>query len=235
VKRIRPQSLEPIDRTKEMRTPALWFAEGVTNTYASYALVRTGLWSKTQFLQDLSGQIMDLQSRPARNWQSAEESSLVAWFEKYPLYNGPDISVSYYDKGQLLGLGLDLMIRDRTDNQASLDDVMRTMNDEYAHRGHFYSDSDGIRAAAEQVIRQAKPSANVDLSDFFRRYVSGTDELPYADWLNVAGLVLKVSGQHHEVEESSQPTDRQKRILSSLISGQTTSNLQIPAARAAGR
>ena len=76
VKRIRPQSLEPVDYSKEMYTRSLWFAEGVTNTYAAYTLVRTGLWTKEQFLQDLSEQINELQSRPAHRWQSAEESSL---------------------------------------------------------------------------------------------------------------------------------------------------------------
>ena len=59
VKRIRPASLEPVDRTREMYTRALWFAEGVTNTFSSYALVRTGLWSKQEFLHDLSQQITE--------------------------------------------------------------------------------------------------------------------------------------------------------------------------------
>src|SRR5262249_13177615 len=135
VKRIRPQSLEPLDRTREMWTPSLWFAEGVTSTYASYTLVRAGLWTKARFLQDLSTQITELQSRPARRWQSVEESSLITWFDKYELYNGPEMSISYYNKGQLLGFSLDIVIRDRTDNRAGLDDVMRAMNEQYAHRG----------------------------------------------------------------------------------------------------
>ena len=66
VKRIRPQSLEPVDYTKEQYTRALWFAEGVTSTYASYTLVRSGLWAKDQFYADLASQIGDLGSRPAR-------------------------------------------------------------------------------------------------------------------------------------------------------------------------
>jgi predicted metalloprotease with PDZ domain len=219
VKRIRPQSLEPLDRTREMFTPALWFAEGVTNTYASYTLVRTGLWSKSEFLEDLSDQIATLETRPAHLWQSAEESSLTTWFDKYALYNRPEFSVSYYNKGQLLGLGLDLVIRDATDNRASLDDVMRRLNRQYAQRGRFYPDSLGVRMAAEDVIRQFRPDGAADLSDFFRRYVAGTDALPYADWLQVAGLMLKGSGDHREVQEVPQPTERQRRILASLLSG----------------
>ena len=117
VKRIRPQSLEPVDYTREMFTPSLWFAEGFTNTYAAYTLVRSGAWNQGQFFADLTEQINELEARPARHWQSAEESSLDAWFEKYPLYNEPGYSVSYYNKGQLLGVGLDILIRDATDNR----------------------------------------------------------------------------------------------------------------------
>jgi len=135
VKRIRPASLEPVDYTHEMYTRALWFAEGVTNTYAAYALVRTGLWSKQEFYQDLSGQISELEGRPAEQWQSAEQSSLDAWLEKYALYNQPQRSVSYYTKGQVLGVLLEIIIRDRTDNQKSLDDVLRTMNRDFANKG----------------------------------------------------------------------------------------------------
>src|SRR5215472_3456865 len=100
VKRIRPASLEPVDYTHEMYTRALWFAEGVTNTYGSYALVRSGIWSHHDFYQDLGAQITELESRPADQWQSAEQSSLDAWLEKYALYNQPGHSVSYYTKGQ---------------------------------------------------------------------------------------------------------------------------------------
>src|SRR6202007_1761131 len=87
VKRIRPASLEPVDYTHEMYTRALWFAEGVTNTYGSYALVRTGIWSKQEFYQDLASQITELETRPAEQWQSAEQSSLDTWLDKYALYN----------------------------------------------------------------------------------------------------------------------------------------------------
>src|SRR5262249_52888416 len=132
VKRIRPASLTPVDYTHEQYTRALWFAEGVTNTYGSYTLVRTQLWDKAQFYVDLSQQISELETRPANGWQSAEESSLDAWLEKYPLYNRPQESVSYYAKGQILGFLLDILIRDRTNNERSLDDVMRTMNMDFA-------------------------------------------------------------------------------------------------------
>lgn len=185
VKRIRPQTLEPVDFTKEQYTRALWFAEGVTSTYAAYTLERSGLSSKEKFYGDLAAQISELDSRSARLWQSVEESSLDAWLEKYDDYRQPDRSISYYNKGQIVGEMLDLAIRGATDDHKSLDDVMRLMNDEYAKKGKFYNDSDGIRAVAEEV-------AGTSFADFFQHYVAGTDEIPYDQFLGYAGLELKV-------------------------------------------
>jgi predicted metalloprotease with PDZ domain len=195
VKRIRPRSLEPVDFTKEMYTRSLWFAEGVTNTYGAYTMLRTGLWSTQQFYGNLAAQISELESRPAHRWQSAEQSSLDVWFEKYPLYNRPEESVSYYNKGQLLGVTLDILIRDTTDNHASLDDVMRALNEEFARRGRFYNETEDLRAVAEGVIRKKAPSAKADLREFFTRYVSGTDEIPFDDLLGRAGLSVRDTGQ----------------------------------------
>ena len=185
VKRIRPQSLEPVDYSKEQSTRALWFAEGVTSTYAAFTLERTNLWSKAQFYDDLATQISELESRPAHAWQSVEESSLDAWLEKYDRYNAPDRSISYYNKGQIDGVLLDLAIRDSTDNHKSLDDVLRTMNAQYAQAGKFYDDSAGVRGAVEEV-------AGKSFQDFFRRFVAGSDEIPYDDFLAIAGWQLKI-------------------------------------------
>jgi predicted metalloprotease with PDZ domain len=184
VKRIRPASLEPVDYTKEQYTRALWFAEGVTSTYAAYTLARSQLWSKEQFYLDLSQQVSEVESRPANHWQSAEESSLDAWLEKYPLYNRPQESVSYYAKGQVLGVLLDILIRDRTDNQRSLDDVLRGMNGEFAKKNKPYRDSLDIRLMTEQV-------AGGSFEEFFRKYVSHTEPLPYSQTLLLAGLDLR--------------------------------------------
>lgn len=186
VKRIRPATLEPVDYTKEQYTRALWFAEGVTNTYGSYALVRTGIWSKDRFYQDLGEQITELESRPANRWQSAEQSSLDAWLEKYQLYNQVDYSVSYYTKGQVLGDLLDILIRDRTNNAKSLDDVLRAMNKDFAKQEKFYRDSLDVRLEAERI-------AGGSFEEFFQKYVSGTEPVPYQQVLSLAGLELRTT------------------------------------------
>ena len=186
VKRIRPATLDPVDYTKEQYTRALWFAEGVTNTYGSFTLVRTGIWSKDRFYDDLGQQITELESRPANHWQSAEQSSLDAWLEKYQLYNQPDYSVSYYTKGQVLGDLLDILIRDRTSNAKSMDDVLRAMNQDFAKQGKFYRDSLDVRLEAEKI-------AGGSFEEFFKKYVAGIEPFPYQQVLSLAGLELRTT------------------------------------------
>ena len=188
VKRIRPATLEPVDYTKEQYTRALWFAEGVTSTYGSYTLVRSGIWSKDRFYEDLGEQITELEGRPANRWQSAEQSSLDAWLEKYQLYNQPDYSVSYYTKGQVLGDLLDILIRDRTNNAKSLDDVLRAMNKDFAKQGKFYRDSLDVRLETEKI-------AGGSFEDFFQKYVAGNEPFPYQQVLGLAGLELRATEQ----------------------------------------
>jgi predicted metalloprotease with PDZ domain len=183
VKRIRPQSLEPVDYTKENYTGALWFSEGVTSTVQGYIQLQAGLLEERRYLQRLGEQITTLQQRSAHRTQSAEESSLDAWLEKYTYYRQPDRSISYYNKGELLGVLLDLKIRDASKGTASLREVFHWMNEHYARQGKFFDDSEGVREAAQTVC-------NCDLREFFERYVGGTDEIPWDDLLSGVGLRL---------------------------------------------
>jgi predicted metalloprotease with PDZ domain len=181
VKRIRPQSLEPIDYSKENYTRALWFSEGVTSTVEDIILVRAGLLDEPGFLRKLSEQITELEQRPAHLTQSAEVSSLDAWLEKYPYYREAERSISYYNKGDLLGVLLDLKVRDASVGKASLRNVFQWMNENYARQGKFFPDSAGVRAAAENV-------SHGDLAAFFAKYVAGLDEIPWDDFFKTVGL-----------------------------------------------
>ncbi|MGA8763730.1 MAG: hypothetical protein WB562_12765 [Candidatus Sulfotelmatobacter sp.] len=181
VKRIRPQSLEPVDYTKENYTRALWFSEGATSTAADTILLRSGLIDERHFLDELAGGIGELQGRPAHLTQSVEESSLDAWLEGDTYYRRPERSISYYNKGELLGIVLDLAVRDASHGQASLREVFQWMNQNYARKGRFFQDSDGVREAAEAV-------SHADLGWFFSKYVSGTDEIAWNDFFLTVGL-----------------------------------------------
>lgn len=183
VKRIRPQSLEPIDYTAENYTTALWFCEGVDTTVSEQIRLRAGLIDERRYLDHLGQAITELENRPAHLTQSVEQSSIDAWLEKYPYYGLPERSISYYNKGELLGVVLDLAIRDASHDQASLRDLFRSMNEGYAKQGKFFADSGAIEQSAEML-------SHTDLKTFFAKYVSGTDELPWDDFFAPAGLRL---------------------------------------------
>jgi predicted metalloprotease with PDZ domain len=181
VKRIRPQTLEPVDYTRENYTRALWFSEGVTSTAECTIQLRAGLLDEKRYLYRLGGEIAELERRPAHLTQSAEESSLDAWLEGDSYYRRPERSISYYNKGELLGVMLDLAVREASHEKASLREVLQWMNTNFAQKGRFFNDSDGIREAAEAV-------SHADLSWFFTKYVAGTDEIPWNDFLRSVGL-----------------------------------------------
>lgn len=181
VKRIRPQTLEPIDYTKENYTRALWFSEGVTSTVEEIIQLRAGLTDEKQYLGNVGDQISELEHRPAHLTQSAEDSSLDAWLEGFNYYRRPERSISYYNKGELLGIMLDLAIRERSHDQASLREVMQWMNVNYAKKGRYFDDSNGVREASEAVC-------HCDLGSFFTKYVAATDEVPWDDFLRYVGL-----------------------------------------------
>jgi predicted metalloprotease with PDZ domain len=183
VKRIRPQTLEPIDYARENYTRALWFSEGCTSTAADFIELRAGLIDEAHFEQGLAAGIGELERRPAHLTQSAEESSLNAWLEGDAYYRRPERSISYYNKGELLGITLDLAVREASHGQASLREVFQWLNQNYAKKGRFFADSDGVREAAEAV-------SHADLGWFFTKYVAGTEEIPWNDFFRGVGLHL---------------------------------------------
>jgi predicted metalloprotease with PDZ domain len=183
VKRIRPQALEPVDYTRENYTRALWFSEGCTSTAADIIQLRSGLIEERRFELQLASEINELEGRPAHLTQSAEESSLDAWLEGHASYQRAERSISYYNKGELLGIMLDLAVREASHGHASLREVFQWMNQNYAKQGKFFPDSEGVREAAEAV-------SHSDLKWFFEKYVAGTEEIPWNDFFRSVGLRL---------------------------------------------
>jgi predicted metalloprotease with PDZ domain len=181
VKRIRPQSLEPIDYTKANYTRALWFSEGCTSTAADFIELRAGLLDEHHFEDALAAGIGELERRPAHLTQSAEESSLDAWLEGDAYYRRPERSISYYNKGELLGIMLDLAVRQASHDRESLREVFQWMNRNYAQKRHSFPDSDGVREAAETIT-------HANFAEFFSKYVAGTEETPWNDFFLFVGL-----------------------------------------------
>ena len=185
VKRIRPQSLEPVDYQGENDTRVLWFSEGVTSTVGDILLARAGLIDEAAYLQRVGAEITELQRRPAHTWQSAEESSLDAWLEGIPFYRSPERSISYYNKGDILGVLLDLRMRELTGGRKSLRDLFQWMNDHYAKKQLFFPDSAGVQEVAETVT-------GLGFTEFFRDYVAGTKKISYDEFFRFAGLRVNV-------------------------------------------
>jgi predicted metalloprotease with PDZ domain len=212
VKRIRPQSLEPIDYTRENYTTALWFSEGVTSTVEDIIQLRAGLMKEDAFLQRVGAQITELERRPAHKFQSAEDSSLNAWLEKYNYYRSAERSISYYNKGDLLGVLLDLQVRENSRGHASLREVFQWMNEHYAKQGKFFPDSAGVREAAEAV-------GGGNLQSFFEKYVAGTAEPPWDDFFRTVGL--QVVRKAVTVADPGFVAERSFDLLPSVLSVQS--------------
>ena len=182
VKRIRPRPyLEP-DWTRPIPTPALWFSEGFTSYYGGLILLRSGLHSPSRFFRSIAGRIRVIESRSSHRALSVEEISADAWRYPEPTYLLAENSYSYYSKGAVLAFLADLRIRSETKGRRSLDDVMRFLNWFYAKPGKGFEPAD--------LPRVFSSVCECDFSEFFESYVSGTDALPYEEYLALAGLEL---------------------------------------------
>jgi predicted metalloprotease with PDZ domain len=187
VKRIRPDALGPFDYTKENYTKLLWVAEGITDYYADLLVRRAGLITENEYLTATARAIQTLQNTPGRKEQTVEDSSFDTWIKFYRQdENSINSQVSYYDKGAILGLLLDLEIRQRSKNGKSLDDVLRYLYVEFFKKNRNYTPAD-FQKACELM-------AGSSLEDFFNRYVRGTEELNYSVALEAAGLRLDTTG-----------------------------------------
>jgi predicted metalloprotease with PDZ domain len=183
VKRIRPDALGPFDYTQENYTRLLWVAEGITSYYENVLLRRAALISDKEFLDTLAANIQGLQHTPGRHEMSVEEASFDAWIKEYrPDENSINTSISYYNKGAILGALLDLEIRRRSNGAKSLDDVLRYLYTEFYKKDRNYTPAD-FQRVCEQM-------AGTSLEEFFSRYVRGREELDYNASLNAAGLQL---------------------------------------------
>lgn len=211
VKRIRPAALWPYDYTQPQLTRLHWFTEGVSSYYDELSLVRAGLQTEDEYWGQLGGAIQGLQSSPGRHVTSASLASLTSWFSGYGAGN-PNQSISFYNKGSILGLLLDLQIRDATDGEQSLDDVFRYLQSEYYEQGRGVPE-DGVQQAIETLTGRS-------FASFFNSYVHGTDELPYDETLAIMGLEL------HQVADTTRsgarigigPSPEGGRVVVNIVS-----------------
>jgi predicted metalloprotease with PDZ domain len=202
VKRIRPAPLGPFDYRGENYTRLLWAMEGVTSYYDELLLVRAGQMRPERYLEKLADEIVVLQNQPGRHIQSLEQSSFDTWIKFYrPDENSANTSISYYLKGALVSLILDMEIRRQTGGEASLDDVQRELFQRYPITGPGIPEGDAYIAAIEAVAGEA--------GGVFRRiyeqYIAGTSELDYAAAFEVVGLQLSWGHRQSRGDEEGVP------------------------------
>lgn len=184
IKSIKPAVFEVYDLQQEVYTPQLWAYEGITSYYDDLALVKSNVISITEYLTLLLKNIDKVYQHSGRFVQSLAQSSFEAWSKYYKQNeNSPNAIVSYYQKGALAALCLDLIIRQKTNHQQSLDSVMRLLFNNFLQGKGLTQDNDW-QMAAEKVSGSL-------LNDFFQNCIYGTQELPLAELLNYIGLELR--------------------------------------------
>ena len=183
VKRIRPVAFDGCELDREIHTRQLWAYEGITSYYDDLSLVRSGLIDVSSYLELLGQTITRVLRGSGRHLQSVAESSFDAWTRFYKQdENAANAIVSYYAKGALLALGLDMRIRRATNDTRSLDDVMRRLWVEHGKTG--------IGTGESRIEELASEVAGIDLSDFFARHLYGTEDVPLQELLQQVGVSL---------------------------------------------
>ncbi len=189
VKRIKPAAFAPYRLAAESHTRLLWIFEGFTSYYDDLFLLRSGVIDRPTYLKTLGKQIASVMSMPGRHKQSVAESSFDAWTRYYKQdENAVNAIISYYTKGSLVALALDLTIRLATDHQRSLDDVMRLLWKRYG-RDFYQGNPIGISEKGfPQLVREA---TGVDVSDEIQRWAYEREDLPLKQLLATQGLSLE--------------------------------------------
>jgi predicted metalloprotease with PDZ domain len=183
VKRIHPDMLGPFDYEREVYTTLLWVMEGFTSYYDTIVPCRAKLWTPEKYFKKMADRIQKFEDKPGRKRQSLSESSFDTWIKLYqPNENAQNCQMSYYEKGELVGMCLDLEIRHRTANAKSLDDVMRLLYAEYGKAGKGFPEGE-FKKTCERV------AGNLDR--FFADLVDGTADVPWNKFLGYAGVKLE--------------------------------------------
>ena len=193
VKRIKPAAFAPYDLSRENHTRLLWIFEGFTSYYDDLLLLRSGVVDRKDYLRILGKQISSVLASPGRHKQSVADSSFDAWTRYYKQdENSPNAIVSYYTKGSLVALGLDLTIRERTSGLCSLDDVMRLMWERYG-RDFYTGGGKGLpERAFPALVREA---TGVDVADELRRWAYGTEDVPLGKLLASQHIALRLKAE----------------------------------------
>jgi predicted metalloprotease with PDZ domain len=206
VKRLRPVALGPFDYENENYTTNLWVAEGFTSYYGPKFMLRAGLLTPDEFIGTVTGSVTSVMNTPGAKVQSAAESSFDAWIKGYrPNENSNNTTISYYSKGQVIGLLMDLEIAHATKGTRSLDDVMKAMYEACKTSGKGYTDAE-FKAMVEKI-------SGTDFTDFWAKYVNGTYPVEYAKYLGYAGIKVQDENEGQSIPYLGVTTRRTEGLI----------------------
>lgn len=190
VKRLRPFELGPFNYDEENYTTLLWVMEGFTSYYDELLLLRAGFYSKDQLLEKVLSSINYVEGTPGSRVQPLAHASYDAWIKAYkPNENSKNTTMTYYSRGAVMASIFDAMIVAKYKGQKSLDDFMRLLYDTYyvkADRGFTEAE---FKKDLEGFLQQ-------DLTDFFARYIHGTDIPDYRTIFAPVGVSLNYVGNN---------------------------------------
>ena len=188
VKRIKPAAFAPYDLSRENHTRLLWIFEGFTSYYDDLMLLRSGVITRSEYLKILAKQISSVLATPGRHKQSVAESSFDAWTRYYKQdENSSNALISYYTKGSLIALGLDLTIRQATGDRCSLDDVMRSMWERYGREFYTGKPHGMTENGFAKIVRE---TTGVDISKEISQWAYGIHDVPLKALLQQQNIEL---------------------------------------------
>ncbi|MDG2042159.1 MAG: PDZ domain-containing protein [Bacteroidia bacterium] len=211
IKRIRPKELGPFDYDKEVYSEMLWIAEGITSYYDDITLLRMGAYSKEEYLKIITSQMSRLENSPGKTVMSLAHSSLLAWVKAYlPNEESSNKTISYYNKGMIVAVLLDLEIR--STSNYSLDDVMRKLYANFylkKNRGFTY----------DEFVDVCSSIAGKDMSIFLNEIVYSLNPINYDIFMNF-GLDLTIDKSYSTKPWSGISTElnRNRIIVTNIIS-----------------
>lgn len=188
VKRIKPEVFTPYDLQLENYTTLLWLFEGFTTYYDDLMLVRSGVVDLPGYLRRLERIIANVMRAGGRFKQSMADASFDAWTKYYRQdENAPNALVSYYTKGAMMAMMLDLTIQRKTKGEKSLDDVMRALWQRYGK--DYYTVGTLQRGVTEVEIEALiEEVSGLKLKRFFDQYIRGTEDVPLEKILPAFGI-----------------------------------------------
>lgn len=205
VKRIKPAEFVPYPLDREAYTRQLWVFEGITSYYDDLGLLRSGLVGADEYFELLGRSLTTVYRAGGRRRQTLEESSFDAWIKFYRQdENSPNAIVSYYRKGAMVALALDLELRLETDGRCTLDDVMCALWENYGDQGVRGLPEDGFELLAEEV-------SGLNLAEFFRQSLRTTVDPPVGILLAQFGVRLNMRAAESDTDRGGKPGARENR------------------------